>query len=169
MFSVRLFQLGDGLDRRSDAPDDFQLVLATDEFIEVVNKPILDDEAAQRNTEHQTQAPPEHKRARDDGLLGLLAAREDGYKSAGELKPLSDGLGDEDEEVDDFGHAAAEEAEGDVANEVPDRAGEDRPLEASGPGYGEAGEGADDGGDDGGDDEAEAGGGGAREEDGLEV
>lgn len=169
MFPVRLFQLSDSFDRRSDAPNDFQLVLAPDEFIKVVHQPILDDEAAQRNTEHQTQAPPEDKRAGDDGLLCLLAAREDSDKSAGELEPLSDGLGDEHEEVDEFGHAAAQEAEGDVAEKVPDSAGEDGPLEAAGVGDGEAGEGADDGGDDGGDDEAEAGGGGAGEEDGLEV
>lgn len=134
-----------------------------------MHQPVLNNEAAQRNTEHQTQAPPEDKRARDDSLLGLLAAREDGDKSTGELEPLSDGLGDKHEEVDEFGHAAAEEAEGDVAEEVPDGAGEDGPLEAAGVCDGEAGEGADDGGDDGGDDEAEAGGGCAGEEGGLEV
>lgn len=169
MFPVRLFQLSDGLNGCSDSPDNFQLVVAADKFIKVVHQPVLDDEAAQRNTEHQTQAPPEDERAGDDGLLGLLAAREDGDEGAGELEPLADGLGDEHEEVDDFGHAAAEEAEGDVAEQVPDGAGEDGPLEAAGVGDGEAGEGADDGGDDGGDDEAEAGGGGAGEEDGLEV
>lgn len=169
MFPVRLFQLSDSFDRRPDAPNDFQLVVAANEFIKIVHQPILDDEAAQRNTEHKTQAPPEDKRARDDGLLGLLAARENGDEGAGELESLSDGLGDEHEEVDDFGHAAAEEAEGDVAEEVPDGAGEDGPLEAAGVGDGEAGEGADDGGDDRGDDEAEAGGGCAGEEDGLEV
>lgn len=169
MFPVWLFQVGDGLDGCSDTPDDFQLVLAAYEFIKVVNQPILDDEAAQGNTEHQAQAPPENKRARDDGLLGLLAARKDGYEGARKLESLSDSLWDEGEEVDDFRHAAAEEAEGEVADDIPDRAGEDGPLEASGPGYGEAGESADDGRDDGGNDEAEAGGGGAREEDGLEV
>lgn len=169
MFPVRLFQLSDSFDRRPDAPDNFQLVVAADELIKVVHQTVLDDETAQRNTEHQTQAPPEDKRAGDDGLFSLFATREDGDESAGELESLADGLGDEHEEVDEFGHATAEEAEGDVAEEVPDGAGEDGPLEAAGVGDGEAGEGADDGGDDGGDDEAEAGGGGAGEEHGLEV
>lgn len=169
LFPVRLFKLSDGFDGRSDAPDDFQLVLALDEFIQVVNQPILDNEAAEGNTEHQTQAPPENKRTRNDGLLDLLAAREDGYEGARELESLADCLWDEDEEVGDFGHAAVQEAEGDGADEVPDGAGEDRPLEASGPGYRNAGEGADDGCGDGRDDEAEARGGGAGEEDGLEV
>lgn len=115
---------------------------------------VLYDKTAHGHSEHEAQTPPENQRACDDGLLRLRRRRQDGHECARKLKALTDGLGNENEEVDDGGHAAVQKAEDDASGKVPHRAGHDGPLEAAGPSDGEAGRGADDGGRDGGEGEA---------------